>query len=116
MTKRVSIRDFLASDSVALRASGDALFEYLSVLAKESKSIELDFSDIRFISRSFTHSMLEAIKDVSKVVSVDLSNTSSDVQQMIDLVRETKPLSYAERQRKHLMPADFELAQDKDFL
>ena len=115
MTIRVSVREFLSSDAAALRGSADALFEHLNEHAKGTESIDLDFSEIRFISRSFAHSMEEALNELGKIVKVKLSNISDEVQQMINVVQQTKPIPYSARERSNLVPTDFDMTQEKDF-
>lgn len=91
----IKVSEVLGMHDLALRSWAEELFRLLST--KDDQSLVLDFSEIKFMSRSFAHEYLSAKKTFSK--SIIEKNLNESVQQMLKLasVNPTKKLKHTNR-------------------
>ena len=82
MSKVISIKEEVASD-LALRNTAQSLFDKVSKI--EETNIEIDFSNINSISRSFAHEYIIQRQKSSKQVSE--SNVPENVEKMFQIVK-----------------------------
>ena len=57
-----------------------------AILKADAKSVDLNFKDVKFISRSAAHELLTIKDSVTKRVKIDFINTSDDVKEMLRTV------------------------------
>jgi len=82
MSKVISIKEEVASD-LALRNTVQSLFDKVNKV--EEPNIEIDFSNINSISRSFAHEYLTQKQLSSKQISE--INTPENVEKMFQIVK-----------------------------
>ncbi len=84
---RVRIKDKISVD-LALRDAADSFFDELDAMKID---IEIDFSDIRSISRSFAHQyMLRKKQTLSRIIEL---NMTENVEKMFNVVSKSRQKS-----------------------
>jgi anti-anti-sigma regulatory factor len=95
----IKLKEIFNSDVALIRSLGDVIRASIAKKIPNQK-IEIDFSDIRSISRAFAHEILALKKDPSlQETPIEFSNTSPDISRLIAIVQESKGLD-----RKHFRP------------
>lgn len=82
---------YLEKQAIAFRDDAKEIEKLTKKVAKKYSIVYLDFSEVKFISRSFADELInvqEKLKE--KGVSLRMKNTASNVRQMITLVRMTR--------------------------
>lgn len=83
-----TIRVKLASEIAEVISSRDVLALLKDRLLKsKSDHIELDFSDVEFISRSAAHELLLLKESISSVKEINFANMNREVEVMLNTVR-----------------------------
>jgi len=87
----------IIAPSISFRNTATKLFDALEL--KELESLCLDFKDVEFVSRSFTHQLLLEISRLKSEysISVSIENTSSLVNKTIEAVEKPKSKSIAKK-------------------
>jgi len=75
------------SSELAMRKSADDFFDYLERIASES--VEVDFSGVRSISRSFAHEYL--LRKQASTKQITEKNVPSNVVKMMEVIRNPSP-------------------------
>ena len=114
MKKTIFIKELLNTDQVALRTTADIILAAIADKANSKKDVVLDFTNIKFISRSFTHGLISALSKLDSY-QVSIVNMCSDVEGMFLLVKEQKDSKNFKKHREHLFPKDFDPANPVDF-
>jgi hypothetical protein len=111
MTERISIKDILSSETVGLRATSDAVMDALRALRQNyAQHVELDFSEIQFVSRSFAHALITDLDAVAQDFNVAFANMADEVAKMLQLVRSQKQSDWP-KYRADLLPDNLDSAK-----
>ena len=111
---RLVIRDIFDHPNISIRSSITLLRESLEQLDSLRPSIELDFSDMNFISRSFAHELLELINALQLTTSVDITNTVQEIEQMLSTVSQSMSDTFP-KDRQSLLPDFSEHVCNRNF-
>ena len=114
MENIIFIKTLLKTDQVAFRTTADIISTAITNKAKSGEDIILDFSNIKFISRSFTHGLISALDKLNSY-QVTLINMSSDVEGMFLLVKNQKDSKNFKKHREHLFPKNFDPKNPVEF-
>ena len=74
----ISVYDLFNTDTLRNRSTAQKLLN--KIKHSNTDIVNLDFKEIRFMSRSFTNELLEGIRSIPK--KVELLNLSEDIQKM----------------------------------
>lgn len=105
-TPTIPVIDILQSEILATRSAASLIRERIESLPSSWQKISLDFSGVEFASRSFVDGLMKLRSDFEKErIDITLSNLSRQFQEMVDLVKESKPLPN-DYQRHSLVPEE----------
>lgn len=82
----ISVYDIVKSNDLMTRAAARAVGDEVSRL--HAHSVDLDFTSIEALSRSFADEILRVQRDCMKAgITVQFVNTPHDVERMLDMLR-----------------------------
>lgn len=91
-SKQIRLLDVIGASDAMIRGLVDRIREVISDVSLQSTPIELDFSNLRAVSRGFIQELKVLEKEIKEQSgSLTLVNTSTEVQAMIDAVSITEP-------------------------
>jgi hypothetical protein len=110
----IHLKKLINSDVALLRSLGDVIRENTAKKFSGQK-VEVDFSEIRSISRAFAHELLTLKNDPElKGSSIEFTNTSPEVSKLIAIVQESQQTSYRHF-RPDLMPKEVSFEEVSEY-
>ncbi len=108
MERTIYLKNLLNSSQVALRTTTDLILQEILSQSDSKKQIIIDFTDINFISRSFTHQFITAIESLKTTYQISLKNMLPEVASMVLAIQEQKINQDFTKSRKNLFPNNFD--------
>lgn len=115
MTNKINLKALLASETIGLRATSDVILDAIRALPPTTHNVALDFSDIKFVSRTFAHGLVSVMDSLRASFNVEFANMTEEVDHMFRIIQDQQLSQSWKKNRADLLPTDTDFPAHRSF-